>query len=209
MRADESAANTNSYRMPFSPKVILASQSQYRRALLERLHIPFTCETPEVDERRRPGETPRRRALRLARAKARAIAARHAEAIVIGSDQVAVLGREILDKPGNYARAAAQLRRASGRTLIFVTAVCVINSATGSALEFVDRCRVRFRKLSDDAIRRYLQRDRPYDCAGSFRSEALGITLVERMSCDDPTGLIGLPLIRLSAMLRAEGIEIP
>ncbi|MFT4269331.1 MAG: Maf family nucleotide pyrophosphatase [Xenophilus sp.] len=188
--------------------VILGSTSRYRRALLERLHLPFEAQAPDVDEAALPGETPAALAARLALAKAQAVAARFPEAVVIGSDQVADLDGEALGKPGDHARATAQLRRMRGRMLVFQTAVAVVCRATGFAQQDLAPVRVTFRALSDDAIERYLRIEQPYDCAGSAKSEGLGIALLEAIDSDDPTALIGLPLIRTCRMLRAAGVDL-
>ena len=188
--------------------LILASTSRYRRELLQRLRLPFEVHSPDVDETPLPGETPEALALRLALSKAHTVAARFPEAIVIGSDQVADLDGEPLGKPGDHARATAQLQRMRGRTLVFRTAVAVVCTASGFVEHDVAPVRVVFRALSDVAIESYLQAETPYDCAGSAKSEGLGIALLETIDSDDPTALIGLPLIRTSRMLRAAGIEL-
>lgn len=188
--------------------VILGSTSRYRRALMERLHLPFDVQAPEVDESALPGETPAALAARLALAKAQAVAERFPEAVVIGSDQVADLDGEALGKPGDHARAGAQLRRMSGRTLVFQTAVAVVCRAAGFVQQDLAPVRVVFRELGDDAIERYLRIEQPYDCAGSAKSEGLGIALLEAIDSDDPTALVGLPLIRTCRMLRAAGVDL-
>ncbi|HUD34880.1 Maf family nucleotide pyrophosphatase [Variovorax sp. PvP013] len=188
--------------------LILASTSRYRRELLARLRLPFDVHAPEVDETPLPGETPLALAQRLALSKANTIAARFPEAIVIGSDQVADLDGEPLGKPGDHERATAQLRRMRGRTLVFQTAVAVVCAASGFARSDVAPVRVVFRPLGDEAIERYLRAETPYDCAGSAKSEGLGIALLESIDSDDPTALIGLPLIRTARMLRAAGLEL-
>lgn len=190
-------------------KIVLASTSTYRRMLLERLQLPFETDRPETDEAALAGETPAATAERLALDKARAVATRWPDALVIGSDQVAHLGDQIFAKPGSEARAIAQLQRMSGQTVVFHTALAVLNTRSGRAQVAGVPTRVRFRDLDDDAIRRYVERERPLDCAGSAKSEGLGIALLEAMSGDDPTALIGLPLIALSRMLRAEGVQLP
>ncbi|HHC72965.1 MAG TPA: septum formation inhibitor Maf [Thiotrichales bacterium] len=192
-----------------SKTLILGSTSPFRRELLERLAIPFETDSPEVDESRLGGETPELLVRRLAESKARAVGLRHPDALVIGSDQVAVLEGEVMGKPGSPERAAEQLRRASGRTVTFLTGLCLLNTATDRAQVDVIPFEVTFRELDDGRIRRYLAHDRPWNCAGSFKSEGLGIALFRRMSGEDPTALIGLPLIRLVEMLAAEGIVIP
>jgi len=188
--------------------LILASTSRYRRELLNRLHLPFDVQSPEVDETALDGETPRELAERLALEKARAVAARFPEAVVIGSDQVAELAGEALGKPGDHARATAQLRRMRGQTLVFQTAVAVVCDATGFVQRDLAPVRVVFRELSDAAIEQYLQAEQPYDCAGSAKSEGLGIALLSAIDSDDPTALVGLPLIRTCRMLRAAGVEL-
>lgn len=188
--------------MPF---LILASTSRYRQELLARLRLPFEAVAPEVDEAALPGEAPAALAERLALAKARAVAARHPGAVVIGSDQVADLGGEAIGKPGTHERAVAQLRRMSGRQVIFQTAVAIV--APGVAAIERAEVRVRFRRLSDAAIEAYLRADQPYDCAGSAKVESLGVALLEAVESDDPTALIGLPLIRTCALLRRAGLE--
>ena len=188
--------------------VILASTSRYRRELLSRLRLPFDVHSPEVDETPLPDETPEALARRLALEKARAVARRFPEAVVIGSDQVADLAGEPLGKPGDHARATAQLRRMRGQTLIFQTAVAVVCESTGFTECDLAPVRVVFRDLSDDVIERYLRAETPYDCAGSAKSEGLGIALLDAIDSDDPTALIGLPLIRTCRMLRAAGVEL-
>ena len=194
---------------PLPRSLILASTSRYRRELLARLGLPFDVAAPAVDETPRPDEAPRALALRLALAKARAVAGLHPQAIVIGSDQVADLDGEPLGKPGNHERATVQLRRMRGKTVVFHTAVAVV--CQDSRFEQVDLApvRVRFRDLSDDEIERYLRAEQPYDCAGSAKSEGLGIALLDAIDSDDPTALIGLPLIRTCRMLRAAGLVLP
>ncbi len=189
--------------------LILGSTSRYRRELLARLGLPFDVAAPDVDETPRPGEAPRALALRLAQAKARAVAALHPGALVIGSDQVADLAGEPLGKPGTHERATAQLRRMRGQVVVFHTAVSVVCQATGFAQVDLAPVRVRLRDLSDAEIERYLRAEEPYDCAGSARSEGLGIALLESIESDDPTALVGLPLIRTCRMLRAAGMTVP
>ena len=191
------------------PELILASTSVYRRELLERLSLPFTVRRPEVDEGPRAGESPPQRAERLAAAKARAIAIREPAAVVIGADQVAACVGQVLDKPGNSETARAQLRLQSGQQVQFFSAVAVINANRHFADFFVDVTTVVLRTLNSAEIDAYLAADQPYDCAGSLRSEGLGVSLCERIETSDPTGLIGLPLIRLCASLRACGYSLP
>lgn len=188
--------------------VILASTSRYRRELMTRLRFPFDVHSPGVDETPLEGESPRALAERLALEKANAVARQFPEAIVIGSDQVADLHGEALGKPGDHARATAQLQRMRGQTLIFQTAVAVVCHATGFEQRDLAPVRVVFRQLSDAAIESYLQAEQPYDCAGSAKSEGLGIALLNAIDSDDPTALVGLPLIRTSNMLRAAGVEL-
>jgi MAF protein len=187
--------------------LILGSTSPYRRALLERLGLPFTVAAPGVDEFPRPGEPPHGLAARLAGHKAEAVARLHPTAWVIGSDQVAALDDEVLSKPGNVDTACQQLAKCSGRMVTFYTAVRLLQFGTGRQESHVDTTRVKFRVLEDAEIVRYVERDQPLDCAGSFRSEGLGIALFERLETDDPTALVGLPLIWLSAALRHAGLD--
>ncbi|WP_174549051.1 Maf family nucleotide pyrophosphatase [Roseateles chitosanitabidus] len=188
--------------------LILGSTSRYRRELLERLRVPFETAAPDVDETPHSGETPEALARRLALAKARAIATRFPGALVIGSDQVADLDGQPLGKPGTHERAVAQLRAMRGRTVIFQTALAVVCVETGFVAEDLAPVRVRFRDLSDDHIERYLRAEQPYDCAGSAKAEGLGIALLDAIDSDDPTALIGLPLIRTAAMLRRGGLDV-
>ena len=193
--------------MPISPPLILGSTSRYRRELLERLRVPFTVQSPEVDESPLPGEQPAALALRLALAKAHAVAALHPQAVVIGADQVADLDGEPIGKPGTHERAVAQLRRMRGRNVVFQTAVAVVCHATGFERSALVPVTVRFRMLDDAEIERYLRLEQPYDCAGSAKCETLGIALLDAIESDDPTALVGLPLIRTCAMLREAGID--
>jgi septum formation protein len=188
--------------------LILGSTSRYRRELLTRLNLPFDVDVPDVDETPRPGESPEALARRLALAKARTVAARHPEAVVIGSDQVADLAGEPLGKPGTHARAVAQLQRMRGQTVVFQTALSVVCLASGFEMSDLAPVRVRFRQLSDSEIETYLRLEQPYDCAGSAKSEGLGIALLESIDNDDPTALIGLPLIRTARLLRAAGLPL-
>jgi len=190
-------------------RLILASTSAYRRALLERLGVPFDCLAPGADEQRLPGEPPEMLALRLARLKAESVAARHPGCIVIGSDQVAVRGAEILGKPGTVERCTEQLRESSERDVAFLTAVHVIDGRGARAECHLDRTQVRFRALEPAEIARYIAADAPLDCAGGFKAESLGIALFERIESEDPTALTGLPLIWLCAALRRAGIPVP
>jgi septum formation protein len=195
--------------VPNPPRLILASGSRYRRELLGRLRLPFEVHSPGTDESVRAGEGPVERARRLALAKALALTPSNPDAVLIGSDQVAVCGDELLHKPGNAARCAAQLRALSGNTAVFYTAVAIAGPAAAAPLQFLDTTSVEFRSLSDDEIQRYITAEQPFDCAGGIRSEGLGIALFKRMQSEDPTGLIGLPLIALAAALRSRGYAIP
>lgn len=199
------SVNKNMILKDFS--LVLASSSRYRRELLERLGLPFQAWSPDVDESPRAGESPLDTARRLSRLKAEAAAARFPGAWVIGSDQVADLDGRPIGKPGSRDKAQAQLRAMRGRVVRFHTGVCLTNGVRTA--ERVVSTEVAFRGLTDAEIERYLDREPAFDVAGSAKSEALGITLLDRLSGDDPTALVGLPLIALSAMLRAEGIEVP
>lgn len=189
-------------------QLILGSTSRYRRELLARLNTPFTVVGPDVDETPAEHEAPRALALRLALAKARAVAALHPEAVVIGSDQVADLNGMPLGKPGTHERAVLQLQRMRGQTVVFQTAVAVVCEATQFEEVDLAAVQVKFRDLSDAEIESYLRTEQPYDCAGSAKSEGLGIALLASIENDDPTALVGLPLIRTCRMLRAAGIEL-
>jgi len=186
----------------------LASTSPYRKALLERLQLAFETASPEVDETRLADESAEALVARLAEAKARAVAQGMDDALVIGSDQVAVLDGDVLGKPGGHEQAVAQLRRASGKAVRFLTGLCLVNAATGKAQLEVVPFEVEFRILTAEQIEHYLRREQPYNCAGSFKSEGLGIALFERLHGDDPNTLIGLPLIRLTRMLEREGMAV-
>jgi septum formation protein len=193
----------------FSKGLILASTSPYRRALLARLQVPFEAIAPDVDEARRPGEPAEEMAARLARLKAEAVSGRHPQAVVIGSDQVAVRGEDLLGKPGTAARCFEQLLQSSGREVLFLTAVHVLDGTTGTAESHVDVTRVRFRQLATREIERYIELDQPLDCAGGFKAESLGIALFEQIDSRDPTGLTGLPLAWVAGALRRAGFPIP
>ena len=190
-------------------KLVLASTSAYRRELLQRFDLPFEVARPDIDESPLPGEHPRSTAERLAIEKARAVAGNFADALIIGSDQVAAMGDIRFGKPGTVERAVAQLKQMSGQTVIFHTALALLNTTTGEAQIDVVPTEVRFRALSDDEIVRYVEKERPLDCAGSAKSEGLGITLLDALSGDDPNALVGLPLIALARMLRREGVALP
>jgi septum formation protein len=189
------------------PPLLLASTSRYRRELLARLHLPFEVQAPQVDETRLDGETPAAMAQRLAQAKAAAVATLHRSAVVIGSDQVADLDGEAVGKPGNHERARAQLRRLSGQRVSFHTAVSVQRADRGFERTLLSSVRVQFRELSDAEIEFYLRTEQPYDCAGSAKCETLGIALLASIESDDPTALVGLPLIRTCELLRQAGID--
>lgn len=194
--------------LPDGRLLILASSSSFRRDLLMRLGLPFAVQTPDVDESRLAGEEARMLVARLAEQKARAVARHAPAALIIGSDQAAVLDDEIVGKPGDHERAMAQLQNASGRTATFYTGLCLLDGASGRRQIAVEPFRVTFRTLTSTQIESYLRREQPYNCAGSFKSEGLGIALFERMEGDDPSSLIGLPLIRLARMLEAEGVAV-
>jgi septum formation protein len=190
-----------------NPPLILASTSRYRRELLGRLGLPFEVAAPGVDETALPGETPAVTAMRLAEAKARAVATDRDHGLVLGSDQVAACDGEAISKPETHANAVAQLQRLSGRTVTFHTAVVLMNAANGRVRREAVDVESTFRRLSAAEIDAYLERERPYDCAGAVKSEGLGIVLFERIASDDPTTLIGLPLIAVARLLRAEGVD--
>ena len=190
------------------PRLILASTSPYRRELLGRLRLPFEAISPGVDETPRAGEMPAALAVRLAEEKAHAVAVRHPDAIVIGGDQVAVLDGRALSKPETHENAVAQLRAMRGRCVTFLTAVAVERNASSEKRARLVPCEVQFRAFSDDVIEAYLRADRPYDCAGSAKIDSLGIALVERLDGDDPTALVGLPLIALVTMLGELGLDV-
>jgi 7-methyl-GTP pyrophosphatase len=189
-------------------QLVLASSSRYRRALLGRLGIPFSVADPEVAEGALPGETPEATARRLAEAKSLAVANRFRDALIIGCDQVAVRNDEVLGKPGTRENAVRQLRALSGGEAVFYTAVCVHNTSVGISRVRVVPCRVTFRRLDDGAIDRYLAREQPYDCAGSAKAEGLGIALIAKMEGDDPSALVGLPLIALVDLLQEQGLNV-
>jgi septum formation protein len=194
--------------MPSTRRVVLASTSKYRRGLLERIGMPFECADPLVDEAARPGEAPSATALRLAEAKARAVAIRFPDALIIGSDQVASCDGARLDKPGNHLNAVRQLTLVSGKTASFDTAVVLFDTKSQTLGARVVPCRVTFRTLGAGQIERYLRLEQPYDCAGSAKVEGLGIALIARVDTEDPTALIGLPLIALGELLRDAGFDV-
>jgi septum formation protein len=188
--------------------IILASTSPYRQRLLERLQIPFRCMPPGTDETGLPDEAPEQLALRLAKLKAHAVALSHPDALVIGSDQVASINGEIVGKPGSFAKAKAQLQSSSGQVVQFYTAVVLVGHRLGLERFHVEPFTVRFRELNEQQITGYLRREQPYDCAGSFKVEGLGIALFEELRGNDPTSLEGLPLIKLTGLLSEAGVEI-
>jgi MAF protein len=189
-------------------KLVLGSTSPFRKALLERLHIDFECDSPDIDETPLPDEAIEDMVVRLAIAKAQAISARHPDSLIIGSDQSAVLNGEKLSKPGNFENAFKQLTRASGQKITFQTGLCLLNTSTGNVQSNCVPYTVVFKELTPDMIENYLRKEEPYNCAGSFKSEALGIALFERFEGDDPNALIGLPLIELVNFLGNEGFSI-
>jgi septum formation protein len=190
------------------PIIVLASTSRYRSELLRRLMLPFVTAAPNVDETPLPGESARDTSLRLAQATASAVAAHHPHALIIGSDQVALLEGHQLGKPGTHENAVKQLQSLRGKTAVFYTALALLNTQTGNMQIEVAENRVHFRQYSDAEIEAYLRKEQPYDCAGSAKSEGLGIALIERMEGDDPNALVGLPLIRLVGMLEREGVGV-
>ena len=189
-------------------RLVLASTSRYRRALLERLGVAFEVASPAADERPLGNEAPEQTALRLAALKAQSVRAAHRDALIIGSDQVATSGGRTLGKPGDHPTAVRQLKSISGKTAEFHTALALLDAATGSLQTRVVPCRVHFRTLDDARIERYLQKEKPYDCAGSAKAEGLGIALIARIETEDPTSLIGLPLIALTEMLERAGLPV-
>ena len=189
--------------------LVLASSSTYRAALLKRLGLPFVVDVSDLDETELPGETPEALVRRLSEGQARVVAERHPNALIIGSDQVSVRDGQIIGKPHTHERAVAQLTESSGRTVQFLTGLCLLNTATGSCRVMIEPFSVVFRTLSAEGIERYLRADTPYDCAGSFKLEGQGITLFERLDGRDPNALIGLPLIALIDLLHAEGVQVP
>ena len=194
---------------PHPPALILASTSPYRRELLQRLRLPFDCVAPLVDETPRAGESAGALAQRLALEKAHVVAALHPGAVVIGADQVAELDGQTIGKPGTHARAVAQLQAMRGRSVVFHTAVAVVQQQAGFAQSALAEVQVQFRPLDDAQIEHYLRAEAPYDCAGSAKCEGLGISLLAAIRSDDPTALIGLPLIHTCTLLRLAGVDIP
>ncbi len=189
-------------------RLVLGSTSPYRRSLMKRLGLDFATAVPDIDESPRPGESPKALVLRLAEEKARAVAREHPRSLIIGSDQVACIDGEMLGKPGNRQAAVRQLSRASGQWVYFHTGLCLYNSETNRAQLVCEPFQVQFRRLTGDQIEHYLDLEQPFNCAGSFRSEGLGIALFERMHGEDPNALIGLPLIPLVTLLANEGVSV-
>jgi MAF protein len=190
-------------------KLILASTSPFRKELLQKLNLSFETDSPDIDETMLEAEQPEQFVQRLALEKAQAVAARHDSALIIGSDQVACIGSTILGKPGTRDKAIQQLSEASGKHVSFYTGLCLLNSVSGASQVICEPFIVYFRKLSREQIERYLDAEQPYNCAGSFKSEGLGISLFEKLEGDDPNALIGLPLIKLITMLEREGVAVP
>tara|TARA_R110002095_G_scaffold81344_6_gene70652 strand:+ start:2574 stop:3152 length:579 start_codon:yes stop_codon:yes gene_type:complete len=190
-------------------RLILASTSSFRKSLLEKLQLRFSCQAPDIDETPNHDESAEALVQRLAQAKAEKIGSTTPDALIIGSDQVAVFNGHIIGKPHNHNRATEQLRACSGQVITFYTGLCLHDSNSGKSERICDLFRVHFRPLSDDQIERYLQREQPYQCAGSFMAEGLGISLFKKLEGDDPNTLVGLPLIRLIELLHRQGIEIP
>jgi septum formation protein len=193
---------------PASRRLVLASTSRYRRELLQRLALPFEAVAPQFDEAALPGEPAAATALRLSVGKAQSLTRRFPDSLIIGSDQVASTGDARLGKPGDHATAVRQLRALSGKSAQFDTAVTLLDTAQGKLESRVVGCRVTFRILDEGLIERYLRKEQPYDCAGSAKSEGLGIALIERIETDDPTSLVGLPLIALTGMLARAGVPV-
>ncbi len=189
-------------------KLVLASSSPFRKALLEKLHLKFETSSPDIDETPIAGESIEKMVMRLSESKAKALTTQYPDALIIGSDQSAALNGKVLHKPGNYEVAFEQLKAASGQTITFYTGLCLYNSNSDQSETICEPFIVKFRTLSDSEIKNYLKREEPYNCAGSFKSEALGISLFESMRGDDPNTLIGLPLIQLCRMLKANGLAV-
>ena len=189
-------------------KLILASSSPFRKSLLEKLNLEFDCDSPEIDEAVMAGETIENMVKRLSEAKARALESAHPDALIIGSDQSAALNGQVLNKPGNFETAFKQLKAASGEEITFYTGLCLLNTESGQAETICEPYIVKFRTLTDSEITHYLNQEKPFNCAGSFKSEALGISLFESLRGDDPNTLIGLPLIQLCRMLKSQGMPV-
>lgn len=189
-------------------QLVLASSSAYRKSQLQTLGLPFICARPDIDESRQNHESASTMALRLAAEKARAVAAQYTAALIIGSDQTVAFGEQILGKPGSFDAAIKQLQLLRGQTVIFYSAVALLDSRSNAIQQQVIETAVRYRQLSDAQIIHYLERDKPFDCAGSFKSEALGIAILESVRSDDPTALVGLPLVALTNMLANAGVDV-
>ena len=192
-----------------SPPLVLASTSPFRKTILEKLGIAFSTSAPSIDETPLPGESAQKLVMRLSLQKAQAVAKAFPAALIIGSDQVACIDEQIIGKPGDREGAVKQLKVASGRRVDFYTGLCLLNSATGRQQTLCEPFTIHFRRLRQDQLERYLDAEKPYNCAGSFKSEGLGISLFKRLQGDDPNTLIGLPLIRLVEMLNTEGVQVP
>ncbi len=195
--------------MTATPAILLASSSPFRRELLGKLHLEFSHQSPDIDESRQDGESPTELVMRLGREKATALAAEHPNTLIIGSDQVAVLGDKVLGKPGTREKAIEQLSAASGQRVTFLTGLCLLNTATGRTQTACEPFHVQFRTLTREQIERYVDLEQPLNCAGSFKSEGLGIVLFKSLEGRDPNSLIGLPLITLTEFLAAEGVQLP
>ncbi|MEE3320583.1 MAG: nucleoside triphosphate pyrophosphatase [Pseudomonadota bacterium] len=195
--------------MTATPALLLASSSPFRRELLGKLHLEFSHQSPDIDEARHEGETPTNLVMRLAQQKAAALAEQHPDTLIIGSDQVAVLGDQVLGKPGTREKAIEQLSAASGQRVTFLTSLCLLNTTTGRTQVACEPFNVQFRTLKQQQIKRYVDLEQPLNCAGSFKSEGLGIVLFKALEGRDPNSLIGLPLIVLTEFLAAEGVQLP
>ncbi len=206
---DNAFFSLRSFNLNTRPTLILGSTSSYRATLLKKLSLPFVTDSPEIDERPGPDEAASALVVRLAEAKARAVGKRHDNALIIGSDQVACIADRMLGKPGNREQAIEQLLAASGQVATFYTGLCLLNTETGLANTVCEPYRVHFRSLAKGQVERYVDAEQPFNCAGSFKSEGLGISLFRRLEGEDPNALIGLPLIRLIDLLREQGIEVP
>lgn len=189
-------------------KLILASTSPFRKSLLDRLQLDYTCATPNVDETPLADESIEQLVIRLAQLKAEAVANQYPDALIIGSDQSAELNGQALTKPGNFDNAVEQLKQASGKRVVFYTGLCLLNTQSGHKTVVCEPYTVVFKKLSDRMIKNYLEKEKPYNCAGSFKSEGLGVALFEKFEGDDPNSLIGLPLIKLTELLEKEGLAV-
>lgn len=189
-------------------RLLLASSSPYRRAILDKLNLDYECASPDIDESQNENESPFNYVSRLAEAKAHALSTQYPDSLIIGSDQCAIINDRIIGKPGNFDNACEQLQSASGQSVTFLTAICLLNTATNNTQICVEPFHVHFRQLTQEMIENYLNIEQPYNCAGSFKSEGMGIALFDRLEGDDPNTLIGLPLIRLIRMLESEGVKV-